>query len=1147
MPTLTPKQQQFLDKWVRMRTAENKGQLGGRQLAKIKDQYADFCRRRAKCESALEELASGFGAAAAESLKKALASVVSRIDNAADAGDDSIFKTAYDDLESIKADIRRASAARLAEEKDTAEASAKFTSAIEKLQRQASPDKRKALAQQLGATCEAWLGKHPAAVAPDVTNAYLQAIEIAGKAERKELNRVGEALMNQVYALCQEVKPALDDKTFDADDKARRYSVRMSDLEDQLQKALTAAQKDGHVLAAAQIERALDSLHDVQWRAHPPKLPVLIGTDTDSTESDSESSATSSDADENPVQLLTAPVTKLSNHQMAKRALLKVGGVLDHFKDEIDRVTANLKEIDLAVQQFKRDHDAKKSVLAEDFRLLGDAVMDATEALSQARDFLAHGRQQQSLGDKNRRSKGKWEDALELAVMASDMGLAQLAICEKSLGAAEGGLEYVERSARSLDTIGTRIQNMDESLITAIETNLGLLADCDNSWAKGDELDMLKHLVFTGSDPVKARALVQSATDRPSLDKAVQKLLLLPKLGTSAMTGLLSQCHQLVIDAERLYGNRTAADKALAGDAIKAKFKRIAAIAQTDAARFTVPVIPRPANSDPSTALQSVGVAVVGGGPIGLLAAVEARMAGASQVHVYEGRNDAYSRLNVLKIDEGPAQRLKAAGVSELVFPDGYDKDQQKKHIASVRTIENALYDRCRALGVSLERDRFLVDVTRPDGKRTHLFFNGDPVPKLCDVLIVATGGSVASAQKHANNVVLSDQLGIPFQKSEVKDYAAVGVFGKNAPPSASKSGATEGWAYDFETREVKYLVTQLTEEEFKRYGEEPRLLMEKLQKDAETKKMVAKQSMKPQSTDPARDVVSLTDDKLDKALDAAWDKLVDDLGGVTNFYGTDRAKDDERVAASKASAKKALQLAMAEDAKKKKDASKGDGAKQQPPTVSPAAVEKALLKFLMMEMGGSRFPIEVQQARGFASTSKGAVLVGDSAATPHPSASKGLNTGINEMGAVRDLIQDLQQGTGTDEDRGKAMQMYEFEVKRRTDFLIAETFEQLQSVTRARVTKLWENQCTPAIRTWVPFETTRKWMDSAKNRMGDLSFDRKDNDKDRDWKQREQCVKSLRAFEQSLMKARDDVLQLVAAGTTDAKALMQPFDRLVA
>ena len=74
--------------------------------------------------------------------------------------------------------------------------------------------------------------------------------------------------------------------------------------------------------------------------------------------------------------------------------------------------------------------------------------------------------------------------------------------------------------------------------------------------------------------------------------------------------------------------------------------------------------------------------------------------------------------------------------------------------------------------------------------------------------------------------------------------------------------------------------------------------------------------------------------------------------------------------------------------------------------------------------------------------------------ATPHPSASKGLNTGISEMGAVRDLVEDLQRGSGSEEDRALAMQMYEFELKRRTDALIVAGFESLQSETRNRVSR---------------------------------------------------------------------------------------------
>ena len=92
-----------------------------------------------------------------------------------------------------------------------------------------------------------------------------------------------------------------------------------------------------------------------------------------------------------------------------------------------------------------------------------------------------------------------------------------------------------------------------------------------------------------------------------------------------------------------------------------------------------------------------------------------------------------------------------------------------------------------------MERDRYLLDVQRDAKGKVLLTFKGDPVAKSCDVLIVATGGRVASAQKYANNVVLSDVLGIPFQKSAVKDYAAVGLFNKNATRPATGSPTRAG------------------------------------------------------------------------------------------------------------------------------------------------------------------------------------------------------------------------------------------------------------------------------------------------------------------------------------------------------------------
>ena len=60
MPKLTDEQQRFLDAALSARSLK-KGKLGGRQLAKVKDQYADFLRRRRKCDEALHELSASFG------------------------------------------------------------------------------------------------------------------------------------------------------------------------------------------------------------------------------------------------------------------------------------------------------------------------------------------------------------------------------------------------------------------------------------------------------------------------------------------------------------------------------------------------------------------------------------------------------------------------------------------------------------------------------------------------------------------------------------------------------------------------------------------------------------------------------------------------------------------------------------------------------------------------------------------------------------------------------------------------------------------------------------------------------------------------------------------------------------------------------
>jgi hypothetical protein len=409
-------------------------------------------------------------------------------------------------------------------------------------------------------------------------------------------------------------------------------------------------------------------------------------------------------------------------------------------------------------------------------------------------------------------------------------------------------------------------------------------------------------------------------------------------------------------------------------------------------------------------------------------------------------------------------------------------------------------------------------------------------VAKSCDVLIVATGGSVASAQKYANNVVLSDVLGIPFQKSAVKDYAAVGLFDKNATRPAT-GGKTEGWSYDFETAEVNYLVTQLTEEEYDGFTANPRLLIERLQTVAKATKVSNPQAMKPAPTDPAHGVQNLGLDQVDAALIVARDRLLDDLGGIDNFYGSDKAQDDKVIAKCVDRAKEQLGKTVADQLKK----AKGD-------KLSPAQVEAALLNFIGMEFGASRFPIEFQQARSFVGGKQAAVLVGDSGATPHPSASKGLNTGISEMGAVRDLVEDLQRGSGSEEDRALAMQMYEFELKRRTDALIVAGFESLQSETRNRVSRLYLSKGYQLFKPWWgAHQPMQDWVTRASFRLDALSVGKDKAADDRDWSRREAAVKALRAFVKKVEAAFVLSTQLISGGETDPVKMFKPFEDLIA
>jgi 2-polyprenyl-6-methoxyphenol hydroxylase-like FAD-dependent oxidoreductase len=948
---------------------------------------------------------------------------------------------------------------------------------------------------------------------------FQEAEKLAGGTGSGGLSLAARELGSEAYELTKHIDNISANDISNKSKVVTRCIQELTSLEQRIEEYMKAAATStevGILLVRAQLANARMLVAQSKSMIDPPPLPLNPVPDLPAQQGPEEQP-------EGPIKL--PPVEELTNSELADRTLKKSDDLIRHLDAELKRVRENLAEVKTNVDTLRQEAGAwKDKLLKDDFGLLKHAVQDADGQLVTADAQTQTGHDEFRQGTAKKNEEGEWEDHVKEVSNAVNTAMAALAMCERFTGQAEGGIVYIRRSIESIKSIKTRVESVDAELLAAVQAKVGLLPECTKVHATADEQEMIKHLMFTSDMPEdQMRALLQTGRDAGSTEKLIRKLMASKKLGTAEVTMMLARCHQLQVDALRYYGKAEEARGAMDSEDLKSKFDKICALAEQDVAKFTVPVIAEPkkdGNGQQQQHQQSVGVAVVGGGPIGLLAAVEARMAGASQVHVYEGRDDPYSRMNVLKIDEGPARRLFAAGVSDAVFPNGYNEKDTSGHIASVKTIEEALEARCGNLGIKLERGKFLKDVTRDTNNKVLLHFKGESEPKTCDLLIVATGGSVASAQKYADNVVLSEKLGIPFQKAAVKDYAAVGLFEKNTPKPDSKA-PVKGWAYDFETHNVKYIVSQLTEEEFVAFGKDPRGLIDRLCQDAEATKL----AKKPGDAHPVRQSSAspksiVQADQLDTKVDTAWDKLLDDIG-PNNFWGKDAVKDRQRIDKAKARAKESLNKKLAEKKQKSEEEK-----------VSPLEVENAVIVFIQQELGVSRFPIEIQQAKQFTSKNHAGILVGDSAATPHPDTSKGFNTGAAEMGAVRDLVEDLRRGTGTEEDRKQAMQMYEWEVKRRTDFMVTEGLHALQVRGRERIKNLWGSDVAKLIHGLVHINTREELWRKVHEHLLSFSVDRDAAKDDRDWSRREEAVRKTRAFEASLIQAKAAIEQIIRDNT---------------
>lgn len=1146
---LTLEQEQFLTHFLK-RDGNRRGRFGGKsENEKIRASYEDYLRRRDKVILTINELTVQQGGEdLAAPFSKSLTTITRNVIAASESGNEQAITAAYKDLEAVKKNVRKALDARKKEIEDREKTRESLEKKLQKATSESNPAKKLQKLTELQQEANDWLTSHPAVDAPPMWDIMQQAIQAKGGPDANDVHQATSQFDRESYELLKRTRSVRPENLALANQQSQTpLTDQLEDLMDRMQRFYDKATEEGQQFDSVRLDRMITELRTELQRLDPSRIPTQPSTGSRPSDSTSETqlqdtdSRPSSTDSTQPPQTSTAPVEldpPLTGRELGEKTLRKSDNLIKHFDSEYQRVSTNLREIGTSVEELQQRCAAYQNELADDLSTITRALDTSQHACQRSHAHGERAREELTLGQQQLDDEFEWKLCVKAIGNALDLGLAELAAAEKNLGTVEGGILYVERSLSALESLEQRIRQVDNDMLTTVVQKIALLPQVTNLPTEGIELDLIRQLVFTADLPNnKVTSLLsqpgQGRSDqekRQKLDAMIKTLISSPKLGTLMMTQALLRCHQIVVDADRYFGSVSAYKNSLSDPQLQQKLATIIDVAKQDVEKYTIPVldVPSVSGSDSTdTPIVSVGVAIIGGGPIGLLAAIEARMSGASQVHVYEGRQDPYSRMNVLKIDDAALQRLRTAGAYELIYPNG--QQPPSGPVASVKTIENALESRAKNLGINLQRGKFLLDVERDRNGKVLLYFQGEDEAKTCDLLIVATGASVASAQKHANNVVLGDRLGIPFQKSEVKDYAAVGLFSKDAPTPDQKS-ATSGWAYDFETEEVKYLVAQLSEEEYESLIQDPRALRARIAEDGQKVKLASAPTVDlsvRSGPAPSTDE-SIDESGLSQAIDTAFDSLMNEVRG-SNFFGSDADLDEEKSGRAKKRSLDSLTRKV-----KARESAK----------VSPADVESAVLSFLNMELGAAAFPIQIQQAERFTGADNTGVLIGDSAATPHPDTAKGLNTGIAEMGAMRDLVRDLATGTGTEQEREQAMQMYEWELKRRTDTMVSAGLNAMQMRGRDRCRKVWFNKLGLALRGLV--EQTRRdpVLKKINTELERISVSEEDAKTDTDWSLRENAIREIRDFENQLLAIHQQVETMIQRGETNPDRLMAPIDQ---
>lgn len=178
-------------------------------------------------------------------------------------------------------------------------------------------------------------------------------------------------------------------------------------------------------------------------------------------------------------------------------------------------------------------------------------------------------------------------------------------------------------------------------------------------------------------------------------------------------------------------------------------------------------------------------IVILGGGPIGLMCAIEAKQL-FKNVTIVEKRSGGYTRTNVPQLQNPIVKHLNEIGVGQQLWQGAAPGDS-----VAFSRIEDALWAKAQGMGVVMERGYFLEGIIGAGAKKASdgryksmnltirqwddrakcAAASGAYKVLSCDLLIVAAGGAATT------DPVMLNKLGFGHKKLKAKNYGAFGIF----------------------------------------------------------------------------------------------------------------------------------------------------------------------------------------------------------------------------------------------------------------------------------------------------------------------------------------------------------------------------------